>query len=163
MADLETLGDRLRRRRKALGMRSVDLARRTGVSQSYIWLIESARNRKPTERRHVSRDVLVRWAATLGVEHEELEEWLALADYDSTLTRDEVKILNGDGRGRGAALYERPTRFSMDPREVDRDVVRELQDRLQTVVRRASVTNRQDEAMRLLDSYLDWLSYYLAR
>ncbi len=28
---------------------------------------------------------------------------------------------------------------------------------------RASFTDREDEAMRMLDSYLDWLSYYVTR
>lgn len=166
MADLETLGDRLRRRRHALGIRSAELARRAKLSQSYVWVIEKARERRPAERRHPSRDVLIRWAVALGVEPDELKEWLALADYDPTLTRDEVILLSPDQDSR-RVLVERAGGFALtergEVREIDLGAIRVLQDRLEHLVVRAAVTDRQEEAQRLLTSYLDWLEFYLAR
>lgn len=167
MADLETLGDRLRRRRKSHGMRSRDLASKAGVSQSYVWLIENTRERQPSERRHISRDVLVRWAAALGVERNELQEWLTLADYEPTLTRDEMAILSGDQGGYTTRIPEWSLRYPVgdrpEPKELDSSALRELQERVRDTILRASVTDRHTEAMRLLDSYIDWLSYYVTR
>lgn len=162
MADLEALGDRLRHQRKRLGMRSRDVAQRAGVTQGYLWLIETTRDRQPSERRHVSRDVLVRWAIALNVDRDELGELLTLADYDPSLTRDEMAMLAGDVALR--MIPERSGRYqSQETMEPDLSGVRELQDRLRTVVLQASVTDRHTEAMRLLDSYIDWLSYYVTR
>lgn len=167
MADLEALGDHLRHRRKMLGMRSRELARKAGVSQSYVWLIESTRSRRPSERRHLSRDVLVRWAAALDVERDELAEWLALADYDPTLTRDELAMIAGDRGTYASMLPERPVHYlaehRLEPDELDTRALRNLQDRVRDTIVRAAMTDRHDEAVRLLESYMDWLAFYLAR
>lgn len=63
----ELTGSRVRERRMALGLRQADLARDSGISASYLNLIEHNR-RRPTG------EVLVRLAALLGVEPGALAE-----------------------------------------------------------------------------------------
>ncbi|MDP4033496.1 MAG: short-chain fatty acyl-CoA regulator family protein [Pseudorhodobacter sp.] len=60
-------GSRLRERRLALGLRQADLARRVGISASYLNLIEH-------NRRRIAGPVLARLAAALGIEAAALAE-----------------------------------------------------------------------------------------
>jgi transcriptional regulator with XRE-family HTH domain len=70
--DLAELGDFLRDRREGLGLRKSDVARRVGVTPSYVTLIEDATPRrqgrgKPTQP---SRDVLVSWVRVLDLDRD---------------------------------------------------------------------------------------------
>ena len=60
------LGERLRRRRKALGLTAKDLARSAGVSPSYVSQLERGKQDRP------SLDVLGALAGALGVSTSEL-------------------------------------------------------------------------------------------
>jgi transcriptional regulator with XRE-family HTH domain len=68
--DLGRLGTCLRERREQLGLRKSDVARRIGVTPSYVTLIEDATPRrqgrgKPTQP---SRDVLAAWVRVLDLD-----------------------------------------------------------------------------------------------
>src|SRR5947209_1544779 len=112
MSDLVALGAELRRRRKAQGLSSAELARRIGVSPTYVWLIEGAKPRPSSgEPSRPSEDVLHRWAAALDTAEYEQERIRELAGY------------SGPARLRRAPLYSPP----MAPpalREPDRPDIR---------------------------------------
>lgn len=129
MADLDTLGDRLRRRRQALGIRSQNVAHQLRVSQNYVWLIEKAREPRPREQGRPSRPVLVRWATALGADRDELREWLTLADYDPTLTEDEMAMVAGRTPDYRSLAPEHDRRMERTGPVVDFDALRLLQGR----------------------------------
>lgn len=57
---LETVGERIQQRREAAGLLAIELARRAGVSKSYLSELESNEKASP------SADVLYRIADVLG-------------------------------------------------------------------------------------------------
>src|SRR5579872_2850279 len=81
MLDLPTLGVELRRRRRALRIPSAEFARRIGVSQTYVWLIEAAKPRSSGEPSRPSEDLLQRWTAALGMSESESRRIRELAGY----------------------------------------------------------------------------------
>lgn len=87
--DLVKLGEELRARRKALGIPRAELARRVGVTPTYIWLIENARPRKGGEPSRPSQEVLLRWARTLGIDERYTRRTLAMAGYAPASPEDQ--------------------------------------------------------------------------
>src|SRR5579859_6497895 len=81
MLDLPALGVELRRRRRALRIPSAEFARRIGVSQTYVWLIEAAKPRSSGEPSRPSEDLLQRWTAALGMSESESRRIRELAGY----------------------------------------------------------------------------------
>src|SRR5450759_3624191 len=81
MLDLSTLGRELRTRRRALRIPSAELARKIGVSQTYVWLIEQSKPRKSGEPSRPSEDLLMRWTAALGMSASEALQIRELAGY----------------------------------------------------------------------------------
>lgn len=94
----ETLGDRVRRYREALGYTLTDLARESGVSRSYLYQVESGES-SPTEEK------LLALANALGVtanellgivdEHTDVDIPDSLATFarQAKLRPDEVRML----------------------------------------------------------------------
>ncbi len=81
MIDLPTLGRELRQRRRALRIPSAEFARRIGVSQTYVWLIEAAKPRSSGEPSRPSEDLLQRWTEALGMTESEARRIYELAGY----------------------------------------------------------------------------------
>jgi transcriptional regulator with XRE-family HTH domain len=81
MLDLPIVGEELRSRRRALRIPSAELARKIGVSPTYIWLIEQSKPRKGGEPSRPSEDLLRRWMAALGMTESEAQRIRELAGY----------------------------------------------------------------------------------
>src|ERR1700732_1506674 len=93
--DLVRLGQELRQRRKVGGIARTRLARRVGVSPTYLWMLEEAKPRANGEPSRPSRYLLMQLAAELDMDVQHTEWILGLADYE---TVDE------DGRRESASL-----------------------------------------------------------
>jgi transcriptional regulator with XRE-family HTH domain len=188
MLDLETLGRELRERRKGLRIRSAELARRIGVSQTYVWLIESAKPRAGGEPSRPGEDVLARWTAALGMDAEETRRIRALAGYFDP----EVRPPPGARYARmpaPAPIVEQPHIESARPSGEFRvqaaampappfvpqaDALRQwagasgveepepdVTARTEHVLASAEASGRGEEAQNLLRSFLDWLEFHL--
>jgi transcriptional regulator with XRE-family HTH domain len=81
MLDLPTLGRELRAQRRSLRIPSAELARRIGVSPTYIWLIEHAKPRSNGEPSRPSDDLLRRWTSATGMIGSQTREMRELAGY----------------------------------------------------------------------------------
>ncbi|HZU14496.1 MAG TPA: helix-turn-helix transcriptional regulator [Chloroflexota bacterium] len=79
--DLEELGRLLRGRREALDLTRDELARRVGVTPTYIFMIESARPRSGGSPSRPKRETLKRWLDALGLDRDEANRALDLAGY----------------------------------------------------------------------------------
>jgi transcriptional regulator with XRE-family HTH domain len=192
MLDLSRLGHELRTRRRALRIPSAELARRIGVSPTYIWLIEQAKPRQGGEPSRPSEDLLSRWMAALGMTESDAQRIRELAGYfgpavlsqqnsapdessyttmysDKTirhaLARDDV----GQELGQGS-------RYSSDQRVASQVALRqwagakEIDDadetillRVQEVIQRAARNGRGEEVNALLNSFLSWLEFHAGR
>src|SRR5437660_739705 len=81
MLDLPTLGRELRSIRRGLRIPSAELARRIGVSPTYVWLIEQAKPRTSGEPSRPSEDLLRRWTAALGMNADDAQRIRERAGY----------------------------------------------------------------------------------
>jgi transcriptional regulator with XRE-family HTH domain len=63
--DLQTLGTVLEARRSELGIPRTVLARKVGISPSYMWMVETAAVRKGGQPSRPSRDLLEAWTEAL--------------------------------------------------------------------------------------------------
>jgi transcriptional regulator with XRE-family HTH domain len=81
MLDLSKLGHELRTRRRALRIPSAELARRIGVSPTYVWLIEQSKPRKSGEPSRPSEDLLRKWTSAIGMSATDAQEIRELAGY----------------------------------------------------------------------------------
>jgi transcriptional regulator with XRE-family HTH domain len=79
--NLQRLGAVLHERREALGIPRTEIARRVGVTPTYVWLIEGARPRKNGEPSRPTEAVLERWARALGMDDRYTRQILLLAGY----------------------------------------------------------------------------------
>lgn len=79
--DLKAVGESLRSRRKERHVSRTDLARKVGVSPTYLWMIEEAKERANGEASQPSQFLLSQLAAELAMSHEETYELLELAGY----------------------------------------------------------------------------------
>ncbi|GAC1629398.1 MAG: hypothetical protein NVS4B2_11480 [Chloroflexota bacterium] len=82
LEDLTTMGSLLRERRDALGLSRAKIAGETGVTPTYIYLIEQSRSPKGRHAYKPRSDVLLRWAAALQLDLEEVNKLLRLSGYD---------------------------------------------------------------------------------
>src|SRR5690348_13498780 len=85
--DLKRLASVLREQRETVGVPAAELARRVGVSPTYVWMVEHARPRKGGEPSRPSRAVLERWARALGMDDRYARQVLALAGYEDDASR----------------------------------------------------------------------------
>jgi transcriptional regulator with XRE-family HTH domain len=79
---LATMGKLLRERRDDLGLSRAQIARRTEVTPTYIYLIEQARSPKGRNPYKPRSDVLLRWASALDLDQSEANHVLSLAGYE---------------------------------------------------------------------------------
>lgn len=92
MARTTLTGSRIRERRGMMGMRQADLARKSGISASYLNLIEH-------NRRRIGGKLLLDIAAILGVEPAQLSEG-AEAALTASLREAASSALGGQGEAR---------------------------------------------------------------
>jgi transcriptional regulator with XRE-family HTH domain len=169
--DLYSLGRELRERRRMLRIPSAELARRIGVSQTYVWMIESAAPRKNGQPSRPSEDVLGQWARALGMGPVDTERLLALAGYFVTASESPAPPSPAAARlPRSAAFHAAeasayapapmavppvPNRDNAEPEE------RDLRERLETLLRTAARRGRAEEIAGLVRSHLGWLQHLI--
>jgi transcriptional regulator with XRE-family HTH domain len=95
MPDLSRLGHELRTRRRALRIPSAELARRIGVSPTYVWLIEQSKPRKSGEPSRPREDLLRRWMAALGMDASEAQQIREFAGYFGPDFPNERDLMQG--------------------------------------------------------------------
>src|SRR5436190_5251823 len=81
--DARRVGELLKLRRDELGLRRSEVARRVGISPTYVAMIEDARPREGG-RGSPSRptaDILLAWSSALALGEPQTEELLAAAGY----------------------------------------------------------------------------------
>ncbi len=177
--DLEALGEVLRERREAIGISKAELARRVGISESYVSLVEQG-DRRP------SRGVLEHWVRALRGEAEPTDSYfgalLRLAGHENP-EEDQgipaVPLPFGGG-----------TLYFPQPRRLERErLVREFQELLdkaaasgtehwegtveltdsfikgvgQVLLAPSLTPSRWRQLVQLFSSYLDWLAFRTGR
>jgi transcriptional regulator with XRE-family HTH domain len=85
---LATMGKLLRERRDDLGLSRAEIARRTEVTPTYIYLIEQARSPKGRNPYKPRSDVLLRWASALDLDQSQANHVLSLAGYEPVRAGD---------------------------------------------------------------------------
>jgi transcriptional regulator with XRE-family HTH domain len=192
MLDLAALGQELRSRRRALRIPSAELARRIGVSPTYIWLIEQAKPRQGGEPSRPSEDLLQRWTAALGMSRSDVQRIRELAGYLGsrfTSERDSNSPSIARTSMRSASTADR----TPAPEDVENDFRQTSQGRnysnaanmaalhqwagteraidedetfvgqVRDVLQRAEQNGRSEEVRVLLNSFLSWLEFHAAR
>ena len=149
--DMEELGQVLLERREALGISRAEIARRIGVSPSYVWLVEEAKPRKSGNPSQPSKEVLESWAKVLG--------------WDAPYTR-QLLVLSGHIPSAPSATT-RPHRLPFtagtlhfpQPKKMEEEV---LIQKLRELLRRSSASEeKREEVVELLQSFFEWLDYRL--
>jgi predicted transcriptional regulator len=79
--DLKRVGRWLRTRRTEQHIARTDLARRVGVSPTYLWMVEEARERANGEASQPGQPLLSQLATELGMTDQESHDLLRLAGY----------------------------------------------------------------------------------
>jgi transcriptional regulator with XRE-family HTH domain len=190
MIDLPTLGRELRQRRRALRMPSAEFARRIGVSQTYVWLIEAAKPRPSGEPSRPSEDLLQRWTEALGMTESEARHIHELAGYfDSDALRayrDSRPSKQHVVRSSSPPLYSRSENAfigdedTLDPTEERPNPIpplvalqrwagaehisadeEMLAHRIHIILQQADRTGRSAETAYLLDSLLRWMEFHV--
>jgi transcriptional regulator with XRE-family HTH domain len=85
---LAEMGKLLRERRDELGLSRAEIARRSEVTPTYIYLIEQARSPKGRNPYKPRSDVLLRWAGALELDQTEANHVLSLAGYEPVTAGD---------------------------------------------------------------------------
>lgn len=175
MIDLAGLGRELRTRRKALRVPSAELARRIGVSPTYIWLIEQARPRPSGQPSRPSEDVLSQWMLALGMSEEERQRLRELAGYFGhelrpvtptapRARRSPALDWTSDTVAESAGPFELgPESWgpSASPPPPPAEDETQLLGQVRHVLARATGARRREEITRLLSSYLRWLGSHV--
>jgi transcriptional regulator with XRE-family HTH domain len=188
MLDLSRLGHELRARRRTLRIPSAELARRIGVSPTYVWLIEQSKPRKSGEPSRPSEDLLRRWIAALGMSASEALQMREAAGYfgpDFPNERDitqgvsprislrsrsesgSAKIQDDVGRELGQGGKPRGYGRAANKAALDRwagtgdDEIGDMAitQRLRAVLLQADRNGRAAETRALLNSFLSWLEF----
>ena len=185
MLDLQALGRELRERRRMLRITSAELARRIGVSPTYIWLIESASPRKNGLPSRPSEEVLRQWTQALGMGSVDSERMLALAGYfgmAADASRPASRLRREPNRALVLGSYDEPearsaTPFASAPPPAAAPMAMppsppadesapdkpetDLRERLQRLLRSAERQGRTDEIAHLVRSHLQWLQHVI--
>ncbi len=164
---LTELGAALRERREALGIPRTELARRIGVTPTYVWLLETAKPRRNGEPSRPTPSVLERWADALGMDHRYRDQVLHMAGYGEVADEDAVHGVAEDGSVQYAGMVASretpgftaaPVQFRQ-PRQLQARVLIEgLRDVLALAGQSAPAW---DETTAAVDSFLGWLRYRL--
>lgn len=180
------MGAALQGRRESLGLPRAELARRIRVTPTYVWMVERARRRKNGDPSRPAELLLQRWAQALGMDQRYTHQVLLLAGYgegrsDESGVAARPSVQPGPmGRARamaprsvpsttaqvmassapddaGALFLSAPVTFPQ-PRSLQREV---LVEEARSLLDGAEETDRWDETVDLLESYLQWLHYRL--
>lgn len=108
--DLEALGGVLRERRREAGMSRAELARRIGVTPTYVWLVEGAKPRKHGAPSRPGEAVLGKWVRALNMDADQAARVFALAGYGALFGAAAVAVA---GSGAPAAGAPRVMRMAM--------------------------------------------------
>lgn len=173
--DLRRLGSVLREQREAVGIPAAEIARRVGVSPTYVWMVEQARPRKGGEPSRPSEPVLERWTRALGMDQRYARQVLLLAGYDEASREPRTPAPSAPppvapaatprapvpepGPSMLDALFKPAARFE-PPREVRADAI--AQDVRETL-RDAEAEGRLEETAGLLEQFLAFLRSRLAQ
>lgn len=166
--NLLELGTALRERREALGIPRTELARRVGVTPTYIWLVETAKPRPNGEPSRPTAGVLERWTEALGMDRRYRDQALRLAGYGEVETVSEVGgpvpyMLDRHEampatRAMAADFSAAPMQFRQ-PRDLQ---ARVLVESLREVLALAGRTpDTWDETAAAVESILAWLRFRL--
>jgi transcriptional regulator with XRE-family HTH domain len=94
--NLKAVGERLRARREERRISRTDLAKKVGVSTTYLWMVEEARERANGAASQPSQFLLSQLAVELGMTREETYDLLELAGYqpveDTPTNTDTIPI-----------------------------------------------------------------------
>jgi transcriptional regulator with XRE-family HTH domain len=155
-----------------LRLPNAELARRIGVSPTYVWMIESAAPRKNEQPSRPSEDLLRRWARALGMGPVDTERLLALAGYFNTSVADATP-LSAMRRVQRSAMtaYEltEPSGYAPAPMPVPavpneselEPAEHELRGRLERLLHAAALRGRSEEIAGLVRSHLGWLQHLI--
>ncbi|HLJ66843.1 MAG TPA: helix-turn-helix transcriptional regulator [Chloroflexota bacterium] len=182
--DLDRLGTALRERREALGIPRTELARRVGVTPTYIWLVENAKPRQSGQPSRPAEHVIERWTRALGMDERYTRQALRLAGYgeqqapvDTAMLAAAPAVLAAPTTVRPMARARRepfggesshaellpfaqaPVRFAQPPELQSEVLVQQVRDILET----ARAADRWAEVTTMLESFLDWLRFRLER
>jgi transcriptional regulator with XRE-family HTH domain len=173
MMDLRRLGAVLREQREELGIPAAEVARRVGVSPTYVWMVEHARPRKGGEPSRPGEDLLRRWALALRMDERYVRQVLRLAGYEesdraparSRRPRITSSPFPEPGPAMMSALFDAAPPYPVPssgegPRELLADV---LADELLDLLQRAEAQGRLEETADLLEEYLGFLRHRLNR
>lgn len=183
--DLERLGVELRNRRRTLRMSGTELARRVGISPTYVWLIERARERPSGEPSRPSEDVLADWARALSLNEDETRRIRELAGYSNPpqlyamapppmpSSARYIPVESPFDPWSDSPAAEAPMLRTMDTRiaesspPLDRDDPVEVERRLVATTRRllrqAEAAGKTQEVADLFASMLSWLEHHIDR
>lgn len=144
--DLDKLGELLRERRESLGIPRAKLARRVGISPSYMWTVEQAAKRKGGQPSQPTQPILEEWAAQLGLGISQTRELLRLAGHlqEEERSAAEPPLLAAQG-------FDFPATSG-----IEENLVRKISNLL--TAPRISLRDRA-EIQRLLDSFVAWLDF----
>ncbi len=146
--DLKQLGVALRERREALGLPRTELARRVGLTPTYVWMIEGAKPRSNGEPSRPTEAVLERWVRSLGMDERYLDQALRMAGYDERRATT----------SRTASFAAAPVHFAQ-PRELQ---ARVLVEGLRDVLGLAGGSpSTWEETTGAVESFLAWLRFRL--
>jgi Helix-turn-helix domain len=164
--DLETLGAALRERREALGIPRTELARRVGVTPTYVWLVEGARP----------------WARSLGMDDRYTRQALVLAGHlpeadhvetppfvpPPTLVQSSIASSAPQVMARVPIASATAGRFSFSQASVRFSQPpdlrsRVLQEQLRELLALAESGRKWEETADLVESLLEWLRFRLAQ
>jgi transcriptional regulator with XRE-family HTH domain len=183
--DLQKLGAVLQARREALGIPRAEIARRVGVTPTYVWLIEGSKERPSGEPSKPSRTVLERWSRALGLDDRYMKQVLVLGGQaDKRASSGAIREVNQPLEARQAYLaerrvFDRPASLSMDeppdmdiaamaraplafkePRELQREVVL---DQVRELFDEARNDGEWSRVVASLESFVGWLRSNLHR
>jgi transcriptional regulator with XRE-family HTH domain len=162
--DLEKLGAEMKQRRKALGMPGALVARRIGVSPSYLWMIESAKPRANGEPSKPSAKLMQLWAHALSLDEEGTQYVMGLAGHGGQEIAEETKRQGGatvltEEQQRRRAVREQ---FLGQPRGM---VTSGLTSRLGRTLEEAANLDEDtwDDVISSAGSMIDWMGFKVWR
>lgn len=191
MLDLPALGRELRSTRRGLRIPSAELARRIGVSQTYVWLIEQAKPRTSGEPSRPKEELLRRWTTALGMSADDAQRIRELAGYfGPDLSRERGGMLAASPPSSPRAMSSAQDAMSVGEAEHDRaqrgrserdrrgtnsaalqrwagtaqsdDADAAIVRRIQDLLERADRLGATDETRGLLNSFLSWLDFHMS-
>ena len=167
--DLHRLGTVLREQRAVIGIPAAEVARRIGVSPTYVWMVERARPRKGGEPSRPSRALLEQWAHVLGMDERYRRQVLLLAGYEEESRPSSPRRFTRAARAPSSmpepgepmmdALFSTsPSPRFEPPAQLWPDVIAED---VRETLRYAEEQGRLEETADLLEEYLAFLRHRL--